>query len=313
MPPPSSLETFLGRNNISFLVAFFRCWDPSTIFLLGQLNYRLRCLVKLYEFNVWNVEFFLARWFLSPKRALQTIQLAPAIFCGSSVLSFFDRTPLGIQKNAKLDICVGFRGVTQIGKFLLSQGYNFRPGQALRITDFNLAVLAEAGRLSKNDRVDGDRSLTQEEHGSVRFKFQSPRPTYNGAVIVVHLVRCELHRFVFSMHSSMLSRIFGQTQLNDRHSIAGLMNYITGTHAISTFPKSTFVKRKSFVACQERTGTTSTFIRHDERWLEKYTSTSGQLAVIGTHTKFDGDAEIGARRIGDERCWIIPVSLVLGK
>lgn len=91
------------------------------------------------------------------------------------------------------------------------------------------------------------------------------------------------------------------------------MNYITSTHAVSIFPKSTFLNRKSFVACQEKTRQSSACIKYDNRWLHKYCGDHGPMTVVGTSVHVDEDAEIGCRWIGDQRCWVIPTILALGK
>lgn len=200
--PPSALETVLLRGDAPFLLDFFRYWDPSTIFLLGSLNYRLLNVVRFYEMTVWDIPKFLSGWFFHPSEALKLLEIGPAIFCGSAVLKFLDRN---LEDASRLDICVGYAGIVEVGKFLASEGYVFRPEPRGIVRDFDLITMLEAVYFSEEHlKVDGDRSLTQEAHGSRAFRFvRFGRRTIR--VVVVHLVRCELHRFVFSMHSSEYS------------------------------------------------------------------------------------------------------------
>lgn len=206
--PPSLLENLLGRSSISLLCHFFHYWDAPTIFLLGQLNYRLRCIVKLYEFNTWNVDLFLMGWFHSSERAINKIKTAPAIFCGRAVMTFFDREhAIRCGKQTRLDICVGFEGIEEIVSWLIDCGYNFQSSLSNsstkeRMHNFRLALMAEVTQICKDRRrIQGDKSVTQNEHYSTRYKFLGSGLFVN-SVIVVHLVRCELHRFIFAMHSS---------------------------------------------------------------------------------------------------------------
>ncbi|KAJ6464314.1 hypothetical protein DFH09DRAFT_1346827 [Mycena vulgaris] len=285
---PSTLETTLAHGDLAFLLLFFRTWDPSTIFLLSCLNYRLRSLVHCYASNTWSVPRFLRQWFGRPREALKFLEDAPAIICGPAVLEFFDRRSPSVTQ---LDICVDFGGFVEAGKFLTGNGYDFRPFGIQSIKDFDLVALVEAARLPENQfKLHGERSVTQEEHYSRTFRFVKRARGQLLRVVVVHLVRCELHRFIFAMHST------------------AFMNYITSRWAISTFPRTTFLKRVSFVACQERFPGVDAGMTEADNWLRGYSSPSGQFVVVGAVDEVNPDAEIGVRWIGDERCWTIKCS-----
>ncbi|KAJ7135564.1 hypothetical protein C8R44DRAFT_869290 [Mycena epipterygia] len=247
---PSSLETTLAHGDVDFIVLFFRCWDPRSIFLLGRLNYRLRSIVHCYVRSVWDVATFLRPWF-NPDLALRLLEAAPAIICGPSVVEFFDRCS---PRRRSLDVCVAFGGLSEVGKFLSSHGYKFRSSNS---SAFEVTVLLEAARFPESrHKVYGERSITQDEHGSQSFRFvRNVRGSVR--VVVVHLVRCEFHRFVFAMHST------------------ALMNYITARYAISAFPRSAFLKRTSFVSYQETPLGADGAMTQASRWLEQYTSYQG--------------------------------------
>ncbi|KAJ7040613.1 hypothetical protein C8F04DRAFT_1253933 [Mycena alexandri] len=284
-PTPSMLETALAYGDSAFLLEFFRHWDPATIFLLGGLNYRLLNIVRFYQAAIWNVPKFLSRWFLRSDRALAMLDSSPVIVCGTSVLQFFDRSTRGA---ARLDICVGYEGISEVGKFLDKEGYFFRPGPLPGTRNFASVAMVEAARLPvARLKVYGERSFTQEEHAGHAFRFIRFERRRPSRIIVVHLVRCELHRYILSMHST-------------------LMNFICGTHAVSLFGRSAFIRRKTFVACQERLPCSDESIRTEMEWIENYAGGPTPFRVLGVVVEVDEDAEVGTRWVGDSKCWTLP-------
>ncbi|KAJ7725027.1 hypothetical protein B0H16DRAFT_1472007 [Mycena metata] len=272
---PSSLETTLSRGDEQFILAFFEHWTPASIILLGRLNYRLRNVVQYYRSVVWDVRKYLRGWFSDSDDALGLLANGRGLFCGPGVLQYFDRSRTDATR---LDLCVGYGGLVSAGRFLAAEGYRFRPGTTLKIRDFDLVAVLEAAHFPEGRlNVDGDRSSTQEEHRSRTFRFVKTFRRLPLRVVVVHLVRCELHRFIFSMHSM--------------------------------FARSAFERRKSFVACQEWTRDSDDLIKMESDWLKLYSGPLGAIAVVGGVTNVDSDAEVGERRIGDERCWSIPCIL----
>ncbi|KAJ6510112.1 hypothetical protein C8R47DRAFT_965014 [Mycena vitilis] len=284
---PSLLETVLSCGDLEFLLFFFRYWDPSAIFLLSQLNFRLLNIVRWYQAAVWDVPSFLAGWFARPLDALKTLETSPALFCGPGVLQFFDRCS---NAATRLDICVGFGGLAEIGRFLMSEGYSFRPGATeSHVRDFDLVTIMESAHFPERElRADGDKSATQEDHGSRLFRFIRFDRRVPLRVVIVHLVRCEPHRFIFSSHSTSFA------------------NYISSTHAVALFARSTFCKRKSYVGCQERAPEVDESVRGLGKWLRTYECDLGRLRIVGSTVNVDPDVEIGERWIGDSRCWILP-------
>ncbi|KAJ7750553.1 hypothetical protein B0H16DRAFT_1460658 [Mycena metata] len=266
---PSIIENVLSREDSEFLVLFFRCWDPATIFLLGRLNYRLR--------TAWSISGFLAPWTIPPTAMLEIMKSAPAIICGPSVMEFFDRSPI----TGPLDVCVNFEGLLPVGQFFIRHGYAFRPNGSSNVKVFELVEAACYPEGSH--KMYGERSTTQEDHCSHDFNFVGE----DLPCVVVHVVRCELHRYVFASHST------------------GLMNYISDSLAISVFPRSTFLKRKTFVSSQERLPGADDTVSTEMLRLKGYRSVHGMFRVIGAVDRVDSDAECGPRWIGDDQCWTI--------
>ncbi|KAJ7683372.1 hypothetical protein B0H17DRAFT_1205230 [Mycena rosella] len=291
---PSQIEDTLSRGGVTFLTRFFDTWDPSTIFLLGQLNYRLRSLVVFYVQHAWNVHRFLSHWFGRSGDMLNFLRRSAAIVCGPAVLQYFNRN--SPHDRSPLNVCVDFRGFVGIGKFLAGQGYQFSPSGGAGIKDFEMITLLEAAWMPENRlKVHGERSVTQEDHGSRSFTFVRRFSSSNLRVVVVHLVRCELHRFVFAMHST------------------ALMNYITSDYAVSVFPRTTFVKRRTLVSCQERFPGVDDALTKAENWLKQYNPGRGHFQIVAASSKVYADAEVGVRWVGDTRCWTIPLDPICKK
>ncbi|KAJ7135276.1 hypothetical protein C8R43DRAFT_956111 [Mycena crocata] len=269
----SLLETTLLRGDMVFLVLFFKHWDPATIFALSTTA-------------VWNIPDFLSRWFSNPTEALRLLEVGPALFIGPSVVQFFDRN---LVDTASIDVCVGYSGLSAVGRFLCSNGYKFRSSPAHRAQSFDFVAILEASTIpTSRITVEGDRSSTQDQHRSSIFKFVKTGRGRSLRIVVVHLVRCELHRHVFSMHST------------------SLMSFISATHAVAIFARSTFIKRKSFISCQERREDGDEIIHSERTWIDVYSGDFGPLKLVGSTTRVDQEAEVGRRWLGDSMCWCIP-------
>ncbi|KAJ6501445.1 hypothetical protein C8R47DRAFT_1211024 [Mycena vitilis] len=273
-PKPSAFEAALACGDAVFLGRFFRYWEPSAVFKLAQLNFLLLNVVRWYQSMVWSVPDFLSDWFSDPERVFDFLDTGPAVLCGPSVLQFLDRSSTD---------------KTRLDMFLAGEGYVFRPGPASTVKDFALVVLLEAiSYPERRLKLDGDRTTTQEDHTSRAFRFVKFSRHSCSSVVILHLVRCELHRFVMSAHST------------------SLMNFISGTHVVSLFARSTFHSRKSFVSCQERLPVSDPGIRAEGRWLSMYSGDLGGFHVVGAVAEVDADLEVGNRWIGDSRCWWFP-------
>lgn len=80
------------------------------------------------------------------------------------------------------------------------------------------------------------------------------------------------------------------------------MNFFTSTHAISLFPKTTFLDRKTLMARYFPTREETS-----QAWLTWYKG--------GSFTKYTcGDPLVpevptGTRYVGDSRCWMIPFDI----
>ncbi|KAJ7490411.1 hypothetical protein B0H11DRAFT_2229303 [Mycena galericulata] len=288
---PSVLETTLAHEDLRFVTVFFDTWDPATIFLLGQLNYRLRSLVYGYVRTAWNVNKFLRNWFPRPVDVLKFLGDAPAIICGSSVLQFFDRA---YPSATRIDMCVDFGGFVDVGRLLMKQEYEYFPCGPTVVKDFDLVALFESASYPEGRfKLHGERTVTQEEHGGRAFTFRRQLSASSQRFVVVHLVL---------VRTSSFRRVFKSV-------LAAFMNYITADYAVSVFPRSTFSNRRSFVTCQERFPGVDDAMTQADMWLREYRRGGhGEFDVVAAAHTVYLDAHSGDRWIGDASCWIIPCS-----
>lgn len=71
------------------------------------------------------------------------------------------------------------------------------------------------------------------------------------------------------------------------------MNVITWRHAISLFPRQTFIARKTYVA-------RSAYIGASTAWRQKYMARGFEIVQA-----FDDGVTVGRRYFGDDMCWVI--------
>ncbi|PPQ71221.1 hypothetical protein CVT26_010998 [Gymnopilus dilepis] len=84
---------------------------------------------------------------------------------------------------------------------------------------------------------------------------------------------------------------------------AAVVNFITSAVAVSIFPKTTFLDRKSYVLRHEYEGGQPP---ESQSWMEKYRERG--FEVIGDGALIDDvDCLLGKRYGGDRRSWIIPL------
>lgn len=86
-------------------------------------------------------------------------------------------------------------------------------------------------------------------------------------------------------------------------STAGLMNFISCSHAVSLFPRSTYLYRRTFVARQEDVSSDLDPEGMKAR-LARYSENHG-LKTIGLSHNRISDVEVGQRYVGDSMCWTI--------
>lgn len=294
--PPSLVEQCLIRGGEDLIKQFFFCWEPQLIMRFGVINIQLRCIAKLYISRIWNVRSFLVRWFDDPDAATRALTYTKSLAFGPTIVRFFDRNT---RRPEPLDLCVGYNGLWALGLFLMSAGYRFSPEEH----DPNTFELAALEAPSSRQKIHLNPHVRA-------FRFIRPGISDDKRDVTIHLVRCEPYQYILTMHSSELTIPIGEHSLiffSD--SKAGLMNYISGTHAVSLFARSTFIHRRSLITNQH----TQPDGRNQAVWINSYGGGHRKLALIGD-TRFPlPDIELGNRFAGDALCWTIPAKILKRK
>ncbi|TFK77722.1 hypothetical protein K466DRAFT_619003, partial [Polyporus arcularius HHB13444] len=81
----------------------------------------------------------------------------------------------------------------------------------------------------------------------------------------------------------------------------GTMNYLTGTHAVSLFPRTTFVAR-TLVHCQD---TSRSPVSH-QTWTNKYRARGFSVVDAGVTLPNIRELRKWERRVGDKLTWVLP-------
>ena len=85
------------------------------------------------------------------------------------------------------------------------------------------------------------------------------------------------------------------------HLTAGVMNYLTATHAVSLFPKMTYTFRATFT-CRDMTRQA----HRDKEWMEKYRARGFEVILAGDPIPRVAEIRTWQRRVGDSFTWVMP-------
>jgi len=91
-----------------------------------------------------------------------------------------------------------------------------------------------------------------------------------------------------------------------------MMNFISSSHAVSLFPRTAFVLRRSMVARQDVVLSDL----HEEgfkKWFDNYANLNGIRQIGLTHAVYPG-CELGDRFVGDSLSWVMdsnPAGMVI--
>lgn len=121
----SPIEFFLltlSADDDDFFVQFFKSWSPSSIVMFGRTSQRMHHLTVGVLSILWNIEAYLAPWFVAPPVFLEELRDTNAIIGGAVALNFFDRVA---DIHAVLDVYASMEGALRMGKFLEHDGYHF--------------------------------------------------------------------------------------------------------------------------------------------------------------------------------------------
>jgi hypothetical protein len=301
----SAFEQFLFHLDKESLYRSFSRFTPDIIFSLACTNFAVHNLVREYVIRAWNIETFLQRWFPDPAGFRQALNACRAIVGGMPALQFMDR---GQRDVTVFDIFLRFDGLLGMGRYLIQEGYNFQYGRN-EVKDWDTVAFTLSGKLRfdvhrrdpNNDFVSGvirsfrfHRVCRYRPHG---LFFRSIRLT---------LLRIDPIKWILSAQSSECTRFCFRLYKLIGFSAAA-MTFLTASHAVSLFPRATFIDRKTYI-CRKVTRVDSDASRD---WVNGYFGTTYRTVpgpYLGPGIIIPGEVTTAARQVGDAKSWVIKLS-----
>ncbi|KAI9058546.1 hypothetical protein FKP32DRAFT_1581879 [Trametes sanguinea] len=283
----SAFELFLLGAPEELVDHFFQHWPVNLIVRLRQLNTSIFLGVESYISRAWDIEKSLNRWFFRIPSFLATLDVCEGIVSGSEAQQHLDRHRCS---GRDLDIYVPCHGLLRMGQWLRSEGYVFQPSGGKHILFDAAAVMFSASMSSGRDFGLRDVSGNPHPNSFSTFNFFRPQNEtlrmlgMDGIRIQLIGVRGDPVQFLlYNFHST------------------GVMNYFTGTYAVSFFPRLTFLARKMLI-CQDMTRN----LAMHQAWQIKYRRRG--FVIIGAEDEVEQSIEARAwdRRVGDKFTWVLP-------
>ncbi|KAH9858154.1 hypothetical protein C2E23DRAFT_715947, partial [Lenzites betulinus] len=281
----SVFERFLlGAPNV-VVDRFFSSWTPDLIMRLRAVNSNMFLGVESYISRAWNIERSLERWFFHVGAFLRMLDLCEGVVSGSEAQQHFGRHE---YRGNDLDIYLPYHGVLRMGRWLKQQAFVYQPSGNKHIF-FDAAAIMLASAAGRGfEGYSGSRHAAASTVST--FNFVRPLDKahqslgMDGAHIQLIVVSQDPVQFIVeNFHST------------------GVMNYITGQHAVSLFPHATFVDHQMLV-CQD---TTQNRPIH-EGWMAKYRK-RGFTIIEGTNDPpCTPEFREWMRHVGDCRTWVLP-------
>lgn len=294
----SVFEQYAGAMDADTLHRIFARFPPDVIFNLGKTSRTLNQIVKIYAARAWDIDAVLGFWFNNPLQFRRVMNICRAVVVGVPALRFFDR---GRQATGVCDIITRFHGLLQMGKYIIRAGYMFRP-QNGDGDSWELAACSLSGKL----RFDIPTRTTRSNGfatGVLRtFRFQrSDGPGHIPQAVHLSVVRYDPVKWLLSAHSSMWKLSICPFKSSLHHKAAA-MNFITATHAVSLFPRQTFIDSETYITRQTA--------RHEKdtsrSWVYNHFGTKcKEFGRVTDFSKVPSDVCTSARRVGDHRSWIV--------
>ncbi|KAL0568171.1 hypothetical protein V5O48_013821 [Marasmius crinis-equi] len=287
--PPDAHDQIL--RDLSFL-------DLRNYAKINKAAYRA---VKSFYQRAFQPEKVLRPFFsLEEIRRLRILQLTIGfLISGSTALSFFERTT---YPEADLDLYVDIRYCIFAVEFLIRIGYRYEPFKTERMdqpSDVFDALEEVIARFEAGD-WNGFESLYPGNDIATVFSFERDNKKVQiiacqasplSAILAFHSSTCFIQGFI-----AWSSAAF--------ESVAVVMNLISYSHAISLYPRSTFIDRTSL---QMRP---VDFSNPDSTELarRKYTQRGWRMIRAITAAKsLRSDTHMFHRHVGDRWCWTVPL------
>ncbi|PPR00615.1 hypothetical protein CVT26_012199 [Gymnopilus dilepis] len=282
----SAFEDMLFRSSSTLCITMFNYVSTRELLILSKLNKRLSYIVRFYGDIKWDVVEFLQRFFSDVDKVLSFMHDESAIFFGPAVFQFFDRSV--DSTISELDICIHLESVHRFNDVISEAGFKYKDSAHVGRTLATAISLKIALLTPHKLKSSGERNWSEADR-SPFGPFDFHRSVLRRQLrLVLHIVRCDPYRYILALDST------------------AMMNYITWNCAVCLFPKSAFINRRSFVACQE--DLPWRYLPQGYRaWFQQYAKVNG-FDIVGISHRRYLEAEIGDRYVGDKYSWVIPLA-----
>ena len=296
----SHFELFLLGSPEAVVDAFFKCWSPDLILRLRRLSSSAYLAVEAYILRAWSIHDTLTPWFFEPQKFLKILDRCEGIVSGSAALLFLGReefTP------SDLDVYVPLHGLLQMGRFLKGESFRYQATGGMHPL-FDVAAIGLSSAMERDRSSCRRRSATSP---AATFNFYRPASGLSvrgkeGTHVQVSVTYQDPVMFIIESFHSSKCLLYIRLITTLTIVIAGVMNYISPTCAVSLFPFTTFHERRSLV-CQD--------IRQSglvhRGWMEKYRSRGFEIVTAESPYCATFETRYWNREVGDDLTWVLPL------
>ncbi|KAF9553217.1 hypothetical protein CPC08DRAFT_822453 [Agrocybe pediades] len=280
---------------------------PGDIHRYARISKAAHSAVSSYIRRRFRIQDVLGKYFTEREiLEFRRLQYYTGMFIsGSTALQFFERTR---YQESDLDVYVEHRYRRYVAAFMLKAGYAYieAPEGWPLAGDEGPPESLEAILERVPDEEDGEGGGDDLFAGA----FHPAAPTwYFGAAILLNFEKKNPHRKIqgITCHRAPLQKVL------HFHSTC-VMNVITHDRAYAVFPRATFDEHKTMINLPASARRGSHRAR-EELALEKYKQRGWEIISSISPTEFQDPKFMfshGTRRLGDSKCWTIPLNPKLG-
>ena len=299
----SAFELFLLGSSEDVVDAFFKRWPPDVILRLRCLNSSIYLAVEAYIMRAWSINDALSPWFFEPQKFLRTLEQCDGIVSGSAALLFLGRDNF---VPSDLDIYVPLHGLLAMGRYLKAESFRYQSTGGVHPL-FDVAALSLSSAMERHpSRLSRRRGFPTSLIATFNFYRPDsgfPVPGREGTHVQVSVTCQDPVNFVIeSFHSSECQLHPCSDRLFLTEYVAGVMNYITPMYAVSLFPCTTFLERRSLV-CQD---IRQSMLIH-RGWMEKYRRRGFEIITAESPYRATYETRCWDREVGDDLTWVLPL------
>ena len=309
----SPFERFLLSSSNDLLNAFFAVWPVDLIFRIRRLSTVVFCAIEAYRVRTWHPIHVLQPFFSDSFRSfLNTLDKCDGVVSGSQVVQLLQRRPF-TDRGSDLDIFIPRHGLLAMGRWLKRNGYVYQASTRKHVL-FDVEAIRSASIALGFNHDGSDVYPTSREapkFSTYHFirRFESPDTVFfeEAKYFLVQLVVVDTQPVQYIINNFHSSKRFNAISLCSVRLLAmdwkaGVMNWFTGKHIVSLFPRSTFVDRISY-SCRDTN-------RSGKAWIRKYSERGFEVVVGGgIPSKASKEIEAWDRYVGDAFTWVMPIGV----